>query len=144
MPKIAQDRTRQRLVDHLRQPQRAEQLVEVAALVSYSSFQEVVEQNADIPVRSGRGGRGGLQDLRPGQVSTAFGRADQLKTRIRVLEVFMVSSRDRLLLLHPRTRLVLRMGFYRAFRTFPQFLKKCGVGSALGVGTGRGLGRLES
>ena len=37
-----------------------------------------VEQNVDIPVPHSRGGRGGLQDLRPGQDSTAFCGADHV------------------------------------------------------------------
>ena len=54
VPKISQDRTQQRLGDCLRQPQRAEQLVEVPTIVSYSSLQGIVEQNVDIPVPRGR------------------------------------------------------------------------------------------
>ena len=74
VPKISQDRTQQRLGDCLRQPQRAEQLVEVPTIVSYSSLQGIVEQNVDIPVprgRSGRVGHGGLQGLSP---ETGFNR----------------------------------------------------------------------
>ena len=55
VPKISLDWTRQRLGDSLRHPQRAEQLVEVLTIVSFSSLQEIVEQNADIPVPPGRG-----------------------------------------------------------------------------------------
>ena len=48
-----------------------------------------------------------------------------LKFQLRVLEVFKVSSRDRLPLLHQRTRLVLRMRLLQGFfRTFPQKKKK--------------------
>ena len=55
----------------LRDPQLAEQLVEVPTIVSYSSLQRNVEQNVDIPV-PGRGGRvSGLQGFPPGQGSTA-------------------------------------------------------------------------
>ena len=47
----------------LRDPQLAEQLVEVPTIVSYSSLQRIMEQNVDIPV-PGRGGRiAGLQGL---------------------------------------------------------------------------------
>ena len=53
VPKISHDRTQQRLIDSLRQPQMAEQLVEVPTIVSYCSFQGVVGQNADIPVPPG-------------------------------------------------------------------------------------------
>ena len=58
--------------------QTAEQLVEVPTIVSYSSLHGLMEQNVDIPVPPGRGGRvcvRGLQGF-PGQDSTAFGRAD--------------------------------------------------------------------
>ena len=56
--------------------QMAEQLVQVPMIVSFSSLHGLVEQNVDIPVPHGRGDRGGgrgLQGLRPGQNSTAFG-----------------------------------------------------------------------
>ena len=49
--------------------QTAEQLVEVPTIVSYSSLHGLVEQNVDIPVPHGRGGRvggGGLFGF-PGQ-----------------------------------------------------------------------------
>ena len=59
-PKISHDRTQQRLVDYLRQPQMAEQLMEVPTIVSYSSLQGVVEQNVDIA-------GGGLRGFLPGE-----------------------------------------------------------------------------
>ena len=47
----------------LRDPQLAEQLVEVPTIVSYSWLRLRMEQNVDIPV-PGRGGRiSGLQDF---------------------------------------------------------------------------------
>ena len=74
VPKISASSCRSRKV--LVAPQKAEQLVEVPTIVSFSSLQQrTVEQIIDIPVPSrggGGGGRGGLQDLRPGQDSTAF------------------------------------------------------------------------
>ena len=55
----------------LRDPQLAEQLVEVPTIVSYSSLQRIMEQNVDIPV-PGRGRRvSGLQGSLPRQSSTA-------------------------------------------------------------------------
>ena len=55
-----------------RDPQLAEQLVEVPTIVSYSWLQLRLEQNVDIPV-PGRGGRSsGLQGFLPGQGSTAL------------------------------------------------------------------------
>ena len=59
---------------------RAEQLVEVPTIISYSSLlQRNVEQTIDTPVphdRGGRGGGGGLQGFSQGQGSTAYYGAD--------------------------------------------------------------------
>ena len=59
-----------------RRPRRAEQLVEVPTIISYSSLQQrIAEQLIDIPVphdRGGRGGGGGLQGFSQGQGATAF------------------------------------------------------------------------
>ena len=56
----------------LRDPQLAEQLVEVPTTVSYSWLQLRMEQTVDIPV-PGRGGRSsGLQGFLPGEGSTAL------------------------------------------------------------------------
>ena len=74
VPKILLDRTPQRFGDRLRQPQMAEQLVDVPTVVSYSTLQQLTaEQIVDIPVpgRAGGGGRGDLQGF-AGQGSTAF------------------------------------------------------------------------
>ena len=79
VPKILQDRTQQRLGDRLRQPQTAEQLMEVPTDVSYPTLQQLTaEQIVDIPVpgRAGGGERGGLQGFSQGQGSTAFYGAD--------------------------------------------------------------------
>ena len=54
----------------VREPQLAEQLVEVPTIVSYSSLQRIVEQNVDIPVP--RGGVRRLQGFHPGQGSTTL------------------------------------------------------------------------
>ena len=62
VPKISKDWTQQRLVDTLRQPQMAEQLVEVPTIVSYP-LHGLVEQNVDIPVPHVRGGRVGVRGL---------------------------------------------------------------------------------
>ena len=74
VPKISSSsrRSRRRWVPLVQQT--AEQLVEVPAIVSFSFLHGLVEQNVDIPVPHGRGGRdggGGLQGLRPRQASTA-------------------------------------------------------------------------
>ena len=69
VPKISLDRIPQRFVDR-RRPWRAEQLVEVPTVVSFSSLQQQsAEQNIDIPVPGTRGDRGGLQGFRPRQGS---------------------------------------------------------------------------
>ena len=70
VPKIITEDFPMRAV--LRDPQLAEQLVEVPTIVSYSWLQLRMEQTVDIPV-PGRGGRSsGLQGFLPGQGSTAF------------------------------------------------------------------------
>ena len=56
VPKISLDRIPQRSA--VRRPQKAEQLVEVPTIVSFSSLQRTVEQITDIPV-PGRGDGGG-------------------------------------------------------------------------------------
>ena len=74
VPKIFLDTTPQRLEDCLRQPQMADQLVDVPTVVSYSSLQQLTaEQIVDIPVPGGDGGggRGGLQSSLPRQNSAA-------------------------------------------------------------------------
>ena len=43
--------------------QMAEQLVEVPTIISYSSLRGIMEQNVDIPVPHGRGGRVGVRSL---------------------------------------------------------------------------------
>ena len=61
-------------------PQKAEQLVEVPTVLSYSSLQQIiVEQIIVIPApgRAGGVGRGGLQGF-PGQDSAAFFGADRV------------------------------------------------------------------
>ena len=52
-----------------RDPQLAEQLVEVPTIISFSSLQRTVEQNVDIPVVGGSGAGGGLSGFLPGQNS---------------------------------------------------------------------------
>ena len=70
VPKILPEDVPMRAV--LRDPQLAEQLVEVPTIVSYSWLQLRMEQTVDIPV-PGRGGRiSGLQGFPPGQSSTAL------------------------------------------------------------------------
>ena len=70
VPKISLDRVPKRFPR--RRTRKAEQLVEVPTIISYSSLQLSVEQNMDIPVPRVRGGGGGgLPGFRPGQGSSA-------------------------------------------------------------------------
>ena len=74
VPKISMDRVPQRSV--CRRSRRAEQLVEVPTIASYSHLQQrTAKQIVDIPVPRGHGGRvghGGLQGFSQGQGSTVF------------------------------------------------------------------------
>ena len=76
VPKISQDLALLRLGDRLRQPQTAEQLMEVPTIVSYSSLlEQTAEQTVDNPVpgRGEEGGAcGGLQGSRVRQNSAAL------------------------------------------------------------------------
>ena len=115
VPKISLDRVSKRF-RRLR-TRKADQLVEVPTIISYSSLQSRFME----------------------QITLIF----QFLTVVLEGEVFKASSQDRVqLLLH--LTLVLRkklgMGF---FALFPGG-KKCGVGSALGVRTGCGLYSMDS
>ena len=69
VPKISLDRVPKRFPR--RRTRKADQLVEVPTIISFSSLQSVVS-NIDIPVPRVRGGRGGgLPGFRPGQGSPA-------------------------------------------------------------------------
>ena len=70
VPKILPEGVPVRAV--LRDPQLAEQLVEVPTIVSYSWLQLRLEQNVDIPVPGCGGQSSGLQGFLPGQGSTAL------------------------------------------------------------------------
>ena len=61
VPKILIDEFPARTL--VREPQLAEQLVEVPTIISFSSLQRIVEQNVDVPVP--RGGVRGLQGFPP-------------------------------------------------------------------------------
>ena len=84
VPKISLDRVPQRSV--CRRSRRAEQLVEVPTILSFSSLQQrTAEQTIDLPVPRGRGGRvghGGVQGFSLGQGSTAFRGADHVDTPV--------------------------------------------------------------
>ena len=83
VPKPSQDRIPQRFA--VRRPQKAEQLVEVPTVLSFSSLQQQsAERVIDIPApRRRRRGQGGLQCLRPEQSSTAsLSSAERISERI--------------------------------------------------------------
>ena len=84
VPKLSQDRIPQRFA--VRRPQKAEQLVEVPTVLSFSSLQQQsAEQIIDIPAhrRCRRRGQGGLHGLRPDQSSTAsLSSAERISERI--------------------------------------------------------------
>ena len=104
-----------------------------------------VEQNVDIPIPHGRGGwvgHGGLQGFSQGQGSTAIRGADHVDTPVPQgrggvggPQGFLPSSSGASSSHSPGA---VDEVFQVFFRTLPQ-IKKCGVGSALGVGTGCGL-----
>ena len=108
--KISLDRVSKRC-PHPR-TRRADRLVEVPTIISYSSLQQRTSgQIVDIPVPHGRG----LQGFLPGQGSTASSSSSHVRAG------------------------AVDEPFQGVFRTFLHMKKKCGVGSALGVGTGCGL-----
>ena len=78
VPKISLDRVPKRF--RRRRTRKADQLVEVPTIISYSSLlQRNVEQTIDIPVphdHGGQGGGGGLQIFSQGQGTTAVFGAD--------------------------------------------------------------------
>ena len=55
----------------VREPQLAEQLVEVPTIIPFSSLQRIEEQNVAIPVPGGGGRLSSLQGFLPGHSSTA-------------------------------------------------------------------------
>ena len=133
MPKMSKSSRRCRRPALLVQ-QTAEQLVEVPTIVPYSSLHGLVEQHVDIPVPHGRGGRGcggGLQGLRPGQNSTTFSGAEHVDIPVphgRGLQGFRPET-GFFCLLHPRTRLVLRMRLLqRVFALLPKIKKGARLG----------------
>ena len=181
VPKISLDSAPQRSV--CRRSRRAEQLVEVPTIVSYSSPQQrTAKQTVDIPVPHGRGDRGGggvykvhaqdriqqclwsssltfqfLMVVVDGSVMEKVSPWDRVLQRfleqitltlqflrvVAAMETLKASSRV-LLALHPRTRLVPWMRLLLGFSHLSPNQKKCGVGSALGVGTGCGLSSMDS
>ena len=122
VPKISMERVPQRSV--CRRSRRAEQLVEVPTIVSYSSLQQrTAKQTVDIPVPHGHGrvGHGGLQGFAQDRIQQRLWSRKLTLQFLRVgaaLEVLKASSRV-LLALHPRTRLVpwmkLLLGFFALF-----------------------------
>ena len=132
----------QQVVDSLGSPQ---------GFLSGHDFSLVWEQNMDIPVphgHGGRAGRGGLQGARPGQNSAAFVEQNTLKFQFLEVvveeEVFSFYAKIRIQLLHPRTRLVLRMRFLKEFFALFSGRKRCDTTSAFGVGTASALEPMDA
>ena len=130
---------------HRRRVRFAEQTAEQLVEVSYSSFHGLVEQNVDIPVPLGRGGRVGVRGLQgfPGQDSRAFGEA--LYFPAATAEQIVDTPVPRGVRQDPDLPSAAsssgflgtaNQGFF-FFARFPD-RKKRAVGSALGVGTGYG------
>ena len=65
VPQIPQDRIPQRSVE-FRPPQKAELLVELPTVVSYSSLKRLAAQNVHFPAPRTHGDQGGLQGFHPG------------------------------------------------------------------------------
>ena len=144
VPKIFLHRIPQRSA--CRRLRRAEQLVEVPTIVSYSSLQRNTEQNVDIPVL-GRGGRAsGLQGFLPGQGSTAT-RFPKNRISERIVEQIVDFPGGGVQDFRPgqssSSSSHVPAGVHGSadgpgegvFRTFSKIKKKSEVGSALGVGT---------
>ena len=110
----------------VREPQLAEQLVEVPTITSFSSLQRNVEQLVNIPVP--RGGVRRLQGFLPEQGSTAVPSEQIVDTPVPHGEKSSwVPSQDRVLRHLLSFQLVLQMTLSQGgFRTFPHG-KKCGV-----------------
>ena len=129
-----------------RETQLAEQLVEVPTVLSYSSLQQlIVEQTGDIPVL-GRAGGGGEEVFKVflDRVQQRLLEQIVLTFQFRAVEVFKALAQERVLphrVVCLRTQMLEFKGLF--FALFPEG-KKCGVGSALGVGTGCGLYSMDS
>ena len=133
VPKISQDRTSQRLGDGLRQPQMADQLVDVPTVVSYSSLQQLVAaQIVGVPVPcAGGGGVEVFKVFSQDRIQQHFTSSRPLTFQFRAVEVYRALAQDRVQqLLH--LTLVLLVALGKGFLAlFPEG-KKCGVRSALG------------
>ena len=146
VPKISLDRVSKRCPRP--RTRRADRLVEVPTIISYSSFQQrTSEQIIDIPVPQGREVDGAVMEAfkvsSQRQGSTAFSGADHVDIPVphgRGLQGFLprqgsaASSSSS----HVRVGAVDEPS-QGVFGTFPHMKKSAGVGSALGVGTGCGL-----
>ena len=137
VPKISLDRVSKRCPRP--RTRRADRLVEVPTIISYSSLQQrTSEQIIDIPVPQGRGGRGGLGGLQGvSRVRVQQRSVEQITLTFQSLMVvvFKVSSQDRVQRLRPLLRtcvLVPWMSVSRGFSHFSPYEEWCGVGSALG------------
>ena len=116
------------------EPQLAEQLVEVPTIVSFSSLQRIMEQNVDIPVRQGGGGRVGVRSLQgfPGQSSTAYCGADFPAATAEQNVDIPVPRGDRTLLPASSSSVLPVTANQGVFRTFPQIKKSAKLASHSG------------
>ena len=114
--------------------QTAEQLVEVPTIISYSSLRGIMEQNVDIPVPHGRGGRVGVRSLQgfPGQSSTAYCGADFPAATAEQNVDIPVPRGDRTLLPASSSAVLPVTANQGVFRTFPQNKKSAELGSHSG------------
>ena len=146
VPKILIDELSVRTL--VREPQLAEQLVEVPTIISFSSLQRIVEQNVDVPVQ--RGGVRGLQGFPPGQASTTSSFSLERISERNVeqiagfsgggLQDFLPGQSSSSSSHDPaRVHEALDGPGEGVFRTFPRVKKKCDTTSALWVGTAPAL-----
>ena len=136
VPKISLSSRRSRTV--LREPQTAEQLVEVPDVVSFSSLQQTAEQIIDIPVprTRGRGDRRGLHCFPSRQVSS-------LRTVQQIVDIPAGGGLQDFLpnpWLSASSAVSRDEAFQWFFRTFPRFQKSA---QSAGRSSARGARALE-
>ena len=132
VPKISQDRTPQRLGDCLRQPQMADQLVDVPTVVSYPSLQQLTAEHiVDIPAPGGDAGGGGVEVFKvysQDRIQQRLTSSKPLTSQFSVVEIFKTLAQDRvqqLLHLTLVLQMQLGMGFFALFPRGKE--KRCGA-----------------
>ena len=149
VPKILIDERQVRTP--VREPQLAEQLVEVPTLISFSSLQRIAEQDVAIPFAGVRGRLGVLQGFSPDRVQqrrsflrNAFLSGLWSRSLTFLVEVFKVFAlcrvRQRHLLLSLQfVRMMTPMSLVKGVFALFQERKKCEDRSAFRIGTECGL-----